>query len=135
MSYRYYSTQRPVSLGTFPMPQGNRIIEVKNFDSKRYVDSIETDAWGYIDYEQELTERDVKNYELVAPYDFAFEYGFDSTSDNTSTITVAATNYAKAWEKMLKLVMESIKDDDDYLGRFKSVKFVIKFVSQKHRAF
>lgn len=131
MSYRYYSTQRPVAPGTFPKPQGNKIIEVKNFDSKRYVDSIETDAWGYIDYEQELTERDVKNYELVVPYDFIFEYSFESTSDIPSTITVAATNYVKAWEKIVKLIMEAIKDEDDYFGRFKS----IKFVSQKHRAF
>lgn len=131
MSYRYYSTQRPVAPGTFPKPQGNKVLDIQNFDDKRYVESIENDAWGYIDYEQELTERDVKNYELVVPYDFAFEYCFESTSDNPSTITVAATNYAKAWEKMLKLVMEAVKDKNDYLGRFKS----IKFVSQKHRAF
>ena len=33
--YRYYSTQRPVDLGTFPKPPGNAPVEIINFDERR----------------------------------------------------------------------------------------------------
>ena len=36
--YRYYSTQRPVDLGTFPKPPGNAPVEIINFDERRMVD-------------------------------------------------------------------------------------------------
>lgn len=31
MSYKYYSPLRPLSLGTFPKPQGNEILHIENF--------------------------------------------------------------------------------------------------------
>ena len=36
--YRYYSTQRPVDLGTFPKPPGNAPVEIINFDERRMVE-------------------------------------------------------------------------------------------------
>ena len=47
---RYYSTQRPVAPGTFPKPEGNKILDIHNYDRKTYCPEIGGEAWGYIDY-------------------------------------------------------------------------------------
>ena len=41
---KYYSTQRPVSPGTFPREGAGRIV---NFDNKQFCEEIGRDAWGY----------------------------------------------------------------------------------------
>lgn len=63
---RYYSTQRPVMPGTFPKPNGNKVQEIVDFDNRQYVDAIGRNAWGYIEYEKPLTEKEASDYELVA---------------------------------------------------------------------
>lgn len=63
--YRYYSTQRPVSPGTFPEPPGNSPINITNFKEKTHIDSIIREAWGCIDYEKPLSEKDAQEYELT----------------------------------------------------------------------
>ena len=35
MSHKYYSPLRPLSLGTFPKPQGNEILHIENFKERR----------------------------------------------------------------------------------------------------
>ncbi|MCD7955291.1 MAG: hypothetical protein LUE63_07955 [Lachnospiraceae bacterium] len=60
---RYYSTQRPVSLGTFP--GGHKVKEIFNFDERTFVESIGRKAWGWIEFEGELSEKEAANYELV----------------------------------------------------------------------
>lgn len=65
MKYRYYSTLRPVAPGTFPKPQGNRVLEIKNFDSRKYVDEIKWEAWGFLEYEKPLSEKEARNYDLI----------------------------------------------------------------------
>lgn len=62
---RYYSTLRPVSIGTFPNPIGNSVLEIKNFDRKMYCEDIDRKAWGYIDYSSPLSQKDIDDYELV----------------------------------------------------------------------
>ena len=62
---RYYSTQRPVTLGSYPKPDGNRVEQVVNFPAKTYVDVIWKQAWGYIDYEKPLAEKEAAAYELT----------------------------------------------------------------------
>lgn len=70
---RYYSTQRPVGPGTFPQPEGNKVVELHNFDSKTYCEEISREAWGYIDYEQALSPEQAASYEL-APAKRVAEY-------------------------------------------------------------
>lgn len=67
MSYRYYSTQRPVMPGGFPKPQGSTVLEIKNFDVRTFCTEIGREAWGYIEYSDPLTEHEAASYELVAP--------------------------------------------------------------------
>lgn len=47
MSHRYYSPLRPLSLGTFPKPQGNEILHIENFEERQNVPEIARRAWGY----------------------------------------------------------------------------------------
>ncbi len=65
MSYRYYSTQRPLGPGIFPRPTGNRVESIENYDSRTRIPAIGREAWGYIDYERKLTVQEERSYELV----------------------------------------------------------------------
>ena len=62
---RYYSTQRPVTPGSFPKPQGNRVLDIVNYDTRTFCADINQDAWGYIEYSTPLTEQQAASYELV----------------------------------------------------------------------
>ena len=62
--YRYYSTQRPVDLGTFPKPPGNAPVEIINFDERRMVEGGTIRAWGELAYLKPLTEKQMADYEL-----------------------------------------------------------------------
>lgn len=57
---RYYSILRPVSIGTFPKPDGNEILKICNFDSRSYCKEIDREAWGFIDYEKPLSSNDAE---------------------------------------------------------------------------
>ena len=65
MSYKYYSPLRPLSLGTFPKPQGNEILHIENFKERQNVPEIARQAWGYIEYKETLTEIEAAAYELI----------------------------------------------------------------------
>ena len=61
----YFSTERPVSIGTYPKPQGNRIDAIVNFDEAIFVAEIGRPAWGYIEYAHPLTAEHTAAYELI----------------------------------------------------------------------
>lgn len=62
---RYYSTQRPVGLGSFPKPEGNKVLEIHNFDGKTFCEELGQEAWGYINYEQPLATGEAERWELT----------------------------------------------------------------------
>lgn len=62
--YKYYSTQRPVDIGTFPKPPHNAPDEIVNYDQRVPVEGGTFVAWGYLTYTRPLTEQDIYNYEL-----------------------------------------------------------------------
>ena len=62
--YKYYSTQRPVDIGTFPKPHDNRPDEIVNFDRRVPVEGGAFLAWGYLTYTKPLTRREASDYEL-----------------------------------------------------------------------
>lgn len=63
MSYRYYSTQRPVTICGYPKPsEANNIV---NFDEKILVPEIKRLAWGYVEYANKLSDKEADRYELV----------------------------------------------------------------------
>lgn len=59
---RYYNTQRPVAPGTYPRKGAQEIV---NFDRRTPVEVIGRAAWGYIEYDRELTQAEADEYELV----------------------------------------------------------------------
>lgn len=63
--YRYYSTSRPLSIGTFPKPQGNMVLDIRNFDDRIFCEEIGREAWGYIEYELPISPVLLKNFELM----------------------------------------------------------------------
>ena len=69
MSIRYWSTQRPVDIGTYPKPKGNDIVNIVNFDERCRVTEIGRMAWGYIEYAQALPEGLAEEYELISEAD------------------------------------------------------------------
>ena len=62
--YRYYSTQRPVDIGTFPKPSRNAPDEIVNYDQRVPVENGAFMAWGYLTYTRPLTKRQTSDYEL-----------------------------------------------------------------------
>lgn len=65
--YRYYSTQRPVDIGTYPKPDGNVPLVIINYDCdrRRPVAGGRLCAWGELTYRQPLTEEQADAYELA----------------------------------------------------------------------
>ena len=62
--YKYYSTQRPVDIGTFPKPAGNAPDEIENYDKRVLVEGGAFLAWGHLTYTKPLTEKQAADYEL-----------------------------------------------------------------------
>ena len=62
--YKYYSTQRPVDIGTFPKPPRNAPDEIVNYDQRVPVENGSFLAWGHLTYTRPLTKRQTSDYEL-----------------------------------------------------------------------
>ena len=62
--YKYYSTQRPVDIGTFPKPPHNAPDEIVNYDQRIPVEGGAFPAWGHLTYTRPLTEKQAVDYEL-----------------------------------------------------------------------
>lgn len=60
--YRYYSTLRPVGIGT--LPNKEHMVGFTNFDQRKDVGNG-IRAWGYIEYSHPLTERQAYQYDLT----------------------------------------------------------------------
>jgi len=64
-AYRYYSTQRPVDIGTYPKTDGGPV-RFENFDEREDVEQGQFKAWGYLVYDAPLTEKQIADFELRA---------------------------------------------------------------------
>ncbi|WP_300417530.1 hypothetical protein [uncultured Oscillibacter sp.] len=62
--YKYYSTQRPVDIGTFPKPPRNAPDEIVNYDQRVPVEGGAFLAWGHLAYTKPLTDQQAADYEL-----------------------------------------------------------------------
>lgn len=61
--YKYYSTARPISIGT--IPTGYSINAMENFEERTMIPELNRKAWAVIDFGELLTEADEKAYELT----------------------------------------------------------------------
>ncbi|MFR1617177.1 MAG: hypothetical protein ACLSUM_07420 [Dysosmobacter welbionis] len=62
--YKYYSTQRPVDIGTFPKPPHNAPDEIVNHDMRIPVEGRPFQAWGHLTYTRPLSNQQMRDYEL-----------------------------------------------------------------------
>ena len=53
--YKYYSTQRPVDIGTYPKPPHNAPDEIVNHDTRIPVEGRPFQAWGHLTYTRPLS--------------------------------------------------------------------------------
>ena len=63
-TYKYYSTQRPIDIGTYPKSYFNRPIHMDIYFTRQQVPGEAFQAWGAITYAQPLTDREMRDYEL-----------------------------------------------------------------------
>ena len=63
-TYKYYSTQRPIDIGTYPNSYFNRPVHMDLYFTRHQVIGEAFQAWGAIIYAHPLTEREMQNYEL-----------------------------------------------------------------------
>lgn len=59
-AYRYYSTQRPVDIYTYPSDK--KVLNIKNYDNRLSVEGLK--AWGYIEFDTPLTDAERLEYDL-----------------------------------------------------------------------
>lgn len=63
-TYKYYSTQRPIDIGTYPKSYFNRPIHMDVFFTRQQVPGEAFQAWGAIVYANPLTDQEMRDYEL-----------------------------------------------------------------------
>lgn len=79
-NHAYYMTQRPFSIGAQPK---EGLVEVEDFDSRKHIEEIGRDAWSRIVYDRELTEQEVRQYELV-PAEPKLYFGYVKYADGST---------------------------------------------------
>lgn len=69
--YKYYSLERPISIGTYPKTPSNPMIGFENFENNNQCVKKEVrdgekcfKAWGYLLFKQPLSEKEISDYEL-----------------------------------------------------------------------
>ena len=60
--YKYFTILRTVSIGTFPK---EGFVDFVNFDKRCYVPEIDHNAWGYLLYNRELSEKEIHSYDFM----------------------------------------------------------------------
>ena len=94
---KYYSTQRPLAPGTFPKPEGNRILEIVNLDEQQYCREAGRDCWGYIEYKKPLTEKQAVDYELVREQLLDFKQRYMACAGTSLLRTCATAAELNEW--------------------------------------
>ena len=61
--YRYYCIMRPPMIGG--LPYGRTLQNAEAFDERCYIPEIDRMAWGWVEYAEELTPREISDYELI----------------------------------------------------------------------
>ena len=67
--FKYYSTQRPVDIATYPRPKDNLPVAHLNYNTRQPVEGELFRAWGELWYPHPLTEKQMADYELRPAHD------------------------------------------------------------------
>ena len=66
MSYKYFSTQRPLEPGAFPNKED--LSRVVNFEKPTQCVAVGKEVYGFAEYQNPLTEKECKDFELIEDY-------------------------------------------------------------------
>ncbi len=124
--FRYYSTRRPIMPGGLPKTEG--VIEIKNFDRKTFCEEIKRIAWGYVEYETALTQKEADEYELT-PSGMKTYYCVTTSIDDNRKIKSNITDVVDAVSKP-ENVFKSLKRKDIYIEWFESQEEAEKLVEE-----
>ena len=125
--YRYYSTQRPIDIGTIPKSANAHIT---NYSDKVMVDEIGRQAYGYVEYDMPLTEKEINAYELyAATKNESFidnvtlaEAGIRPLNDDECYVYIVRRKsngrFLTDWTQNLSEQLKQLKDKDKVLGCF-----------------
>lgn len=108
---KYYSTQRPIGPGTYPKPQNNKVIEIKNFDKKEKIEKEDINAYGYIKYEKPLMPAAAKTYELTLA--LALDETEQTIEVNKKTEQPITNLTAMTDEKIIEAAIKKISNEED----------------------
>ena len=64
---RSYALHRPIGPFTWPSEHKDKVLELVNFDHLQYVPEIGRNAFGYIDWAEDVPMEDLRRYELMVP--------------------------------------------------------------------
>lgn len=126
---RYYSTQRPVTPGSYPK---DGAVCIENYGQPKFIDEIGRTAWGFIDYDRELTAEEAGRCELT-PDGMRTWYGVVSTFHDNGRVTAAVTRTVQATQKPERS-FTSAKRRDIYLDWFDSKQEADRFVAEAKKA-
>lgn len=106
----YYSTQRPIGPGTYPKPQNNKVIEIKNFDKKEKIEKEDINAYAYIKYEKPLMPAAAKTYELTLA--LALEKTIEENKETEQPNLAAKTD-----EEIINAAIKKIQEQRRWMER------------------
>lgn len=126
---RYYSLERPLTIGTHPKAENTTIV---NFDNKTFCPEIGREAFGYIDYPNTvLSEEDERNYSLV-PSGRKPWWCVTSAFYDNGRVTAAITRCIDTFEKPASSNM-FLKHKDVYNDWFDSYEKATMFVAESEK--
>ena len=118
---RYYSTQRPVTPGSFP--SGYAVEEIVNFDRKTH---------GYIDFAQPLPEGEAQKWELTQA-GLKTYWCVTSSFDDRGRVTAAITRVVETTEKPENSFISTPRKDI-YNDWFDSREAALEHIEEAKRA-
>ena len=62
---RAYAIYRPIGPYAWPSEHRDKVAEIVNYDTLTYVPEIGRNAFGHIDFEEDIPKEDLDRYELV----------------------------------------------------------------------
>ena len=127
---RYYSTQRPVTPGSYPSSYA--VEEIINFDQKTFCEEIGREAWGYIDFAQPLPESEAQKWELTQAGMKTY-WCVTSSFDDRGRVTAAITRTIEAAVKP-ENACTSTKRKDIYNDWFDSLEAAQAWVEEAKQA-
>lgn len=126
MRNKYYSTRRPILPGGYPKTA--KVLEIHNFDTPKLCEEIKQEVWGYILYEEPISDKDAADYELVSaakkPY-----WCVVSTFDDHGNVTANITNVEMAVKRPTD-TFRSTSRKDIYVNYFPSKEEAEAYVQE-----